>query len=224
MSNSDKTFIRVFRKGAQTDVEAVDVPNAQPVTLTATADRTLAVQPDSPDCDADIPDDEVVPRVIFEAFDFEDMTGTNVITTGLFLDVVDKYVQERSAGRNTFASWEVDRFSLPRPCEIIEQYATSVLDDVSNRALESVTPERNLLSVRSWARGAGRTTLAICLARRLACHGKSVVLIDGDFDNPQLASQLGVQIAAGWEVALSGENTPNSCCVSSVRDGFSMLP
>ena len=228
MSNSDKTFIRVFRKDAEPTVEPAEVPRAQAVELQSTANQELAVVVEEPseattECSGD--PGECVPRVICEVFDFENTAGTNVITTGLFLDAVEQITQpQRDTSRHEFAAWEVDQFQLPRPCEVIEEYAADTLDDVAARLTQTLEPERNLVSVRSWTRGAGRTTLSICMARRLAYHGKSVLLIDGDFDNPRLASQLGVKIETGWESSIGNSVNVESCCVSSVRDGFSIMP
>ena len=228
MSNSDKTFIRVFRKDAEPTIEPVEVPPAQTVELHSTKEHKLAVVvDDEPETATDCQSDhaECVPRVICEVFDFGNTTGTNVITTGLFLDAVDQVArQQRAASRHEFAAFEVDRFALPRPCEVIEEYAADTLDDVADRMAKSLESGRNLVSVRSWARGAGRTTLSICMARRLAYHGKSVLLIDGDFDNPRLATQLGVKFETGWEATLGESVDAESCCVSSVRDGFSIMP
>ena len=227
MSNSDKTFIRVFRNDAEPTVESVDVTEAQTVQLHAKKEDELAVVSESELGSTDDSDAaaECMPRVICEVFDFADTIGTNVITTGLFLDAVDQIVQQqREASRNEFAAWEVDQFALPKPCEVIEQYAAETLDDVATRLIESIEPDRNLVSVRSWARGAGRTTLSICMARRLAHQGQRVVLIDGDFDNPQLANQLGVKFDVSWESSIDGTVSLESCCVSSVRDGFSIMP
>jgi len=50
------------------------------------------------------------------------------------------------------------------------------------------------------------------------------VLIDGDVDNPRLGSQLGVSPTHGWEATISGDASLEDCCISSLRDCFTILP
>lgn len=227
MSNSDQKFIRVFGKGQEETAESPLSSNL-PVGQLDSVKRRQVEGSAATELGAEESEDGLstdAPKVICEVYDYGSTSGTNVVTAGLFLDAVDEAVQRKDASvRQVFAAWEVDRFDLPKPCEVIEKYAAPTLDEVADKVLENTDPSRRFVSVRSWTRGAGRTTLAICMARRLAHFGKKVVLVDGDIDNPRLASQLGVTVDQGWESTLTGEVELSDCCVSSVNDKFSILP
>ena len=58
--------------------------------------------------------------------------------------------------------------------------------------------------VTSTARGEGRTTTAIALARFLSEDGLRVLLIDADFQHPDLAATLGLRLALGFSDLLTG--------------------
>ncbi len=55
------------------------------------------------------------------------------------------------------------------------------------------------LAITGMHRREGRTTLALCLARQLAAANIKLALVDADFANPRLASQLSIGVHRGWE-------------------------
>ncbi|MFW6124893.1 MAG: tyrosine-protein kinase family protein [Pirellulales bacterium] len=84
-------------------------------------------------------------------------------------------------------------------------------------------PLRSLL-VTSCYRREGRTTISLCLARALARRGDArVVLMDGDFANPQLAKQLGLEAEPSFEDVLAGRAEPRDVAVKSLWDHVSVL-
>jgi Mrp family chromosome partitioning ATPase len=61
-----------------------------------------------------------------------------------------------------------------------------------------------ILLITSTARGEGRTTTAIALARFLSEDGLRVLMIDADFQHPNLAAALGLRLALGFSDLLTG--------------------
>ncbi len=52
----------------------------------------------------------------------------------------------------------------------------------------------------------------------------SITLVDGDYDNPQIAGQLGIAFEKGWDDM--GDNPPpiSEVAVQSIEDNLSILP
>jgi Mrp family chromosome partitioning ATPase len=95
------------------------------------------------------------------------------------------------------------------------------LADALARGLEQ---SRQVVAMGSCRRGAGCTTLLLCVARQLAERGLRVAMIDADFNNPLLARRLGLLPESGWE-ALFAERLPvEEVVVESTQDGLAVLP
>jgi Mrp family chromosome partitioning ATPase len=122
------------------------------------------------------------------------------------------------------AAWEVDRFVLPKTCDRALAQLHDRLKLATHELLEVCVPSRPVISICSWLPGEGRTTLGILLAKALANGGQRVLLVDADWQNPGLASQVGVDPQDGWcpEKATLGELA--DCCVYSLEDQFTILP
>ena len=65
---------------------------------------------------------------------------------------------------------------------------------------------RSTVVVASPRRGEGRTSVATGLANAFAASGRSVVLVDADLRNPQVASHLGLPTGRGLAEVLSGDD------------------
>jgi Mrp family chromosome partitioning ATPase len=120
-------------------------------------------------------------------------------------------------------AWEVDQFAMSDCCKFVERHGTC-LDDITLRIIAAAGSRKNVIPVRSWTRGEGRTTIAICLARKLAGLGLNVILLDADFDNPCLGPQLGITIEHGLDDVLAQRVPLAEACVSSIEDGLSVVP
>jgi MinD-like ATPase involved in chromosome partitioning or flagellar assembly len=85
---------------------------------------------------------------------------------------------------------------------------------------------RKVIAVAGDARGAGATTLALVLARRLAKSGAKIALVDADFAAPQLATRLGLVIGIGWEtvLALPEKTSLWDTMVESIEDRLTVVP
>jgi Mrp family chromosome partitioning ATPase len=83
---------------------------------------------------------------------------------------------------------------------------------------------RKLIGLASCARGEGVTTLLSAAARNLLERGRTVAVVDGHWDNPQLAKSLGLLPQIGWEEALLGGLPLEEIVIESLADGLAVLP
>ena len=119
--------------------------------------------------------------------------------------------------------WEVDRFELSKACQVISAHSES-LEGIVADAISLGEQGNRLFAIRSWARGAGRTTIAICIARLLGELGYEAAVLDADLDNPEMNQQLGVEIAEGWEAVIDKQASLADVCVKSIEDNFTIVP
>ncbi|WP_164103598.1 cellulose synthase operon protein YhjQ/BcsQ [Candidatus Laterigemmans baculatus] len=121
------------------------------------------------------------------------------------------------------AVWEVERFDFEETiCELIRP--ASPLGEAARRLRGACAEGLKLLAVTSPRRGQGCSTLAIALARLVAATGARVVLVDGDLDHPALVEKLRLEVEQGWDEALRSGLPAEEVAVSSVEDGFAVLP
>jgi Mrp family chromosome partitioning ATPase len=121
------------------------------------------------------------------------------------------------------AFWEVDRYFYPPVSDRLlsrYEYFTCAGDKLKQAAQAGL----KVLGITGVGREEGRSTLAICLARAAARTGLKVVLIDCDFQHPQLAQLIGLDVAAGWESVALGEVALAEVAIRSLEDGILLLP
>ena len=83
---------------------------------------------------------------------------------------------------------------------------------------------RKVVAASSCRRGDGCTTILLCAAQRLAQRGRKVVIVDADFDHPQLAGRLGLLPDTGWEEVLAGRQPLEEAVIESDQDRIAVLP
>jgi len=81
-----------------------------------------------------------------------------------------------------------------------------------------------VLGLASCASGEGVTTLLLAAARKLLSQGRKVVLVDANWNNPQLAQCLGLLPQIGWEETLCGGLPLEEVVIESLADGLAVLP
>ena len=122
------------------------------------------------------------------------------------------------------AGWEVDRFHVNDVCERVEEALADELSFAGGQLIEACSEVRRVVTVGSWSRGEGRTTVATVLARALAANGYTVALVDGDFENPELATVLGLATGDGELTRqFSCQDVANNC-VKSIHDRITFFP
>ena len=119
---------------------------------------------------------------------------------------------------------QVDAFWWPDVCTRLEQLAGSQIDQLADELVGAGPRRRRVAAVAGAQAGVGCSTLAICLARRLALGGLKVALVDADLESPALADSLGLAIEAGWEQTLDGRGRLEDVLVESLADGVALLP
>jgi Mrp family chromosome partitioning ATPase len=121
------------------------------------------------------------------------------------------------------AFWEVDRYLYPALSDRLlsrYEYFTHAGDKLKQAAQAGL----KVLGITGIGRDEGRSTLAICLARAAARSGLKVALIDCDFQHPQLAQMIGLDVATGWESVALGETAVAEVAIRSLEDDILLLP
>lgn len=98
---------------------------------------------------------------------------------------------------------EIDAVQWPAVCQTLVAKHAERFDKLALELCRASAIGQKVTAISGLRRGEGRTTLALCLAQRLAASRAKVVLVDADFCNPSLATQLQIVLDGGWETALS---------------------
>lgn len=122
------------------------------------------------------------------------------------------------------AAFEVERFEWPDICARLFVAAGPALMQFCDTLVAQMQRGRKMIAVTGCRRGDGRTTVAMCLARRLAEQGVRVALVDADFRHPQLAAQLGVVPTAGWDDVLNSDLALTEAMIESTADRLTLMP
>jgi len=122
------------------------------------------------------------------------------------------------------AAYEVDHFAWPELCGTLSSRLAPQFDDLAQQLLAESALGRKAIALAGACRGEGRTTLALVLAQRLADAGAKVLLVDADFDSPQLAARLGLGVAGGWQQALENGEPAWEAMIESLDDHLALLP
>jgi len=120
--------------------------------------------------------------------------------------------------------FEVDAFQWPAVTGEILQSNEHLLAPAAQQLLDASEAGRSMVGIAGARPDVGATTIHLCLARLLASAGKAVAIVDGDFINHSLASQLGLEFDTGWENVLTGQAPLAECVVYSISDRIALLP
>jgi Mrp family chromosome partitioning ATPase len=121
-------------------------------------------------------------------------------------------------------AWEVDAFAWPELTDRLLRRESVRFAQLAGKLATAAGQGRNVVAVTSPARHQGRSTLSLCLARRLAADGKRVALVDADFDNPQLAPRLRLNPTCGWQDTVGTDLSLEEAAVMSLRDAVTLFP
>jgi Mrp family chromosome partitioning ATPase len=121
------------------------------------------------------------------------------------------------------AFWEVDRYLYPALSDrLLSRY--EYFTHAGEKLKQAAQAGLKVLGITGIGRDEGRSTLAICLARAAARSGLKVALIDCDFQHPQLAQMIGLDVATGWESVALGETAVAEVAIRSLEDDILLLP
>ena len=122
------------------------------------------------------------------------------------------------------AAFEVDQFVWPDLCDSLLEKRAGEFDQLVGQLVTESALGRKVVVITGSRRGDGRTTLALLLARRLAATAVKVVVVDADFEVPQLATRLGMAVQSGWENVLTDGLPVWEGLVESMGDRVALLP
>jgi Mrp family chromosome partitioning ATPase len=120
------------------------------------------------------------------------------------------------------AAWEVDRFHWPEECDRLAR--GDAFASLAKTVAETARRGKKVIAITGIGRGEGRTTLALCLARRVAKEGVSVAVLDADFERPHLGRRIGIDMENGWDDVLTDDQPLTEAAVASVEDNLTVLP
>ena len=98
--------------------------------------------------------------------------------------------------RDMMPAWETDQFHWPPMAEQLFHQDDIRFLQAGQQLASAARDGLNVLAVTSTYRGEGRSTVAMNLARAAAQAGLQVALIDGDLENPTLATTLGAAMVS----------------------------
>jgi Mrp family chromosome partitioning ATPase len=121
------------------------------------------------------------------------------------------------------AELEVDRLSWPPACEKLAQ-ASRGWNRFVDRLIERGGQGQKCIAIVSAHRGEGRTTVCLSTAKQLAARGLRPVIVDADFENPNLACSCDLAAYTGWGEVLQADLPLGEGLVASIDDGITMMP
>jgi Mrp family chromosome partitioning ATPase len=119
--------------------------------------------------------------------------------------------------------WEVDSFRWPKHCLEIDRRLATELDSAVASIRGGDDSRPNVYLICSESRQAGRSTVALCLARRAALAGLRVALVDLDCEQPSLMNALGVATEFGIESLGQGQSI-DDICIAAINDRVTLCP
>ncbi len=124
----------------------------------------------------------------------------------------------------TRPAFEVDQFVWPDVCQMMSERAAAELATVANEVWKRAKSGRNTVAVVGNRPRQGRTSLTLCLARRLAEMDLRVAVVDGNFNHPAVAGTLGVATQIGWDDAIANHLAVSEALIESIDDRLTIVP
>jgi Mrp family chromosome partitioning ATPase len=98
----------------------------------------------------------------------------------------------------------VASFRWPATCRTLAQRSNTDLDCVADVLLANADQGKSMIGLVGLFPGCGSTATLLALAARLAIRKRRILLVDGNFERPQLATLLDAVPTAGWQEVLGG--------------------
>lgn len=121
------------------------------------------------------------------------------------------------------AGTTVASFQWPAVCRMLIQQSSVQLDHVTRLMFARADAGNSIIGVMGLFPRVGATTTALCLASRAASRGRRVVLGDGNFRRPRLASWLEAVPTAGWDEVLKHTAKLPDAVIHATDDNLDLL-
>lgn len=119
---------------------------------------------------------------------------------------------------------EVDHLAWPDRCDALLERARPGWDALATQLIEDANRGKKTVALTSCRRGEGRTLLALSLARHLGALGLHALVVDADFQKPNLARSCGIAIQTGWDDILASQLPLGEALVAATADNVTLLP
>jgi Mrp family chromosome partitioning ATPase len=117
----------------------------------------------------------------------------------------------------------VASFQWPKICRTLNQQTGPQLDRVADLLRAQASAGHSLVGVMGLFPRVGATTAALCLASRAARRVRRVILADGNFCHPRVASGLDVVPTVGWEEVLKHSAPLADAVIRATDDNLDIL-
>jgi Mrp family chromosome partitioning ATPase len=117
----------------------------------------------------------------------------------------------------------VASFQWPKICRTLNQQTGPQLDRVADLLRAQASAGHSLVGVMGLFPRVGATTAALCLASRAARRVCRVILADGNFCHPRVASGLDVVPTVGWEEVLKHSAPLADAVIRATDDNLDIL-
>jgi len=119
---------------------------------------------------------------------------------------------------------QLNRLPLPALCEVLLAHRGEEFRALAEQIRLQTQEGLRLLLVAGCQPHDGCTTVALCLTRALTQAGLRVALVDGDFQRPGIAAQLGLTLPADWLDVLQGQVSLGEALQEVSTEGIAILP
>src|SRR6476660_2921042 len=117
----------------------------------------------------------------------------------------------------------VASFQWPKICRTLNQQSGPQLDRVADLLRAQASAGHSLVGVMGLFPRVGATTAALCLAARAARRVRRIILADGNFCHPRLASWLDAVPTVGWEEVLKHTAPLADAVIRATDDNLDIL-
>lgn len=128
------------------------------------------------------------------------------------------------AGIGFHAGTTIAAFRWPSVCRELWQTSTDELDGVVERLVGGSPAASSLVGIVGLFPRRGCTTTLLSLAGPLAARGGRVVIVDANFQHPQLGTLLGTHGDTSWQDVLARGLPVGDAIVRAIDDNLDLLP
>jgi Mrp family chromosome partitioning ATPase len=117
----------------------------------------------------------------------------------------------------------VASFQWPTVCRTLSRQCRADFARVTDLLASHAVAGRSLIGVIGMKRFEGATTVALCIAQRLADRRDRAILVDANFRHPEIASLLETEPTAGWQEVLTRGAPLTEAAIRATDDGLDLL-